>query len=66
VSREKPNRCARTGKRIFRSEAAADRFLGWLWSQPQPGERLACRYYLDEVCGHIHLTSKARREEPAA
>jgi hypothetical protein len=47
---------------IFRSEEDADAFLGWLWNQPNPGERIACRHYLDPLCGHIHITSKPPRE----
>ena len=55
-------RCA-CGKRIFPTEAAADKALSSIWARTWPGgRRLETRYY---QCAHgwWHLTSKPKRPE---
>ncbi|MBP2331272.1 hypothetical protein JOF56_011657 [Kibdelosporangium banguiense] len=56
-----------SGKRVFRTEAAADAALSAIWSTPRPGgRRLECRYYQCHLCERWHLTSKPLRPQRIA
>lgn len=56
-----------SGKRKFRTEAAANDALSSIWSRVWPGgRRLETRYYQCPQCESWHLTSKPQRPQRIA